>query len=88
MEATPLEALSEAQLWTLVYRGMAWQESARLRELTARGKQAPLPDAAQAELAALHQLSRTTCFTVSSVTVCGDLVPAVSIVAIRRGLTG
>jgi hypothetical protein len=48
-----LEALPDAQLWALVYRGMAWQEGARLRELTARGKQAVLSSEEQAELAAL-----------------------------------
>ena len=41
LEAT-LESLPDAQLWALVYRGMAWPDSARLRELTARGKQVPL----------------------------------------------
>jgi hypothetical protein len=48
-----LDTLPDAQLWALVYRGVAWSASGRLRELTARGKQEPLPDEEQAELAAL-----------------------------------
>lgn len=48
-----LETLSDAQLWALVYRRLAWTAGGRLRDLTARGKQAPLSDEEQAELAAL-----------------------------------
>lgn len=48
-----LESLTDAQLWALVYRRMAWISGARLRELTARGKHALLSDEEQAELAAL-----------------------------------
>lgn len=48
-----LEALPDAQLWALVYRRVAWTAGGRLRELTARGKKAPLSGEEQAELAAL-----------------------------------
>jgi hypothetical protein len=48
-----LETLPDAQLWALVYRRMAWPAGGRLRELTARGKQAALSDEEQNELAAL-----------------------------------
>ncbi len=51
--AATLETLSDEELWALVYRRMAWPEGARVRELTARGKQATLSDAEQSELAAL-----------------------------------
>ena len=50
---TTLETLTDAQLWALVYRRIAWVAGARLRELTTRGKQAGLSDEEQAELAAL-----------------------------------
>ncbi len=48
-----LETLPDAQLWALVYRRVTWIAGGRLRELTARGKQAPLSDEEQAELAML-----------------------------------
>ena len=48
-----LESLPDEQLWALVYRRLIWPEGARLRELTARGKQAPLTEMEQAELDAL-----------------------------------
>jgi hypothetical protein len=48
-----LETLTDAQLWALVYRRVAWTAGGRLRDLTARGKRAPLPNGEQAELAAL-----------------------------------
>jgi len=51
--AATLEALPDAQLWTLVYRRMAWIASGRLRDLTARGKAVALSDEEQVELAAL-----------------------------------
>jgi len=51
--AAALEALSDAQLWALVYRRMAWIAGGRLRDLTARGKAVALSDEEQAELAAL-----------------------------------
>lgn len=51
--AATLETLSDAQLWALVYRRVAWAAAERLRELTARGKQAPLSNEEQNELAAL-----------------------------------
>lgn len=51
--AAPVEALSDGHLWALVYRRMAWAESARLRELTAHGTQGALTEAEQVELAAL-----------------------------------
>ncbi len=49
----PLDALPDAQLWALVYARMALPDSGRLRELTARGKQAPLLAEEQEELASL-----------------------------------
>ncbi len=48
-----LETLPDAQLWALAYRRVTWIAGGRLRELTARGKQAPLSDEEQAELAML-----------------------------------
>ena len=48
-----MDTLTDAQLWALVYRRLAWPEDVRLRELTARGKQGALTDDEQAELAAL-----------------------------------
>lgn len=51
--ATTIEAFSDAELWALVYRRIAWADSARLRELTARGKQDSLTEDEQTELAAL-----------------------------------
>lgn len=48
-----MEALSDGELWALVYRRMGGAEGARLRALTARGTQGALTDAKQAELAAL-----------------------------------
>lgn len=49
--AETLETLTDAQLWALVHRRMAWTAGARLRELTARGKQASLSEHEQTELA-------------------------------------
>jgi hypothetical protein len=51
--ATTLDTLPDAQLWALVYRRVAWSESARLRELTVHGSQAALSAEEHAELAAL-----------------------------------
>lgn len=51
--AETLETLTDAQLWALVYRRIAWTAGARLRELTARGKQTSLSEQEQAELATL-----------------------------------
>lgn len=51
--AETLETLTDAQLWALVHRRVAWTAGARLRELTARGKQALLSGEEQAELATL-----------------------------------
>lgn len=52
LEAT-LESLPDDQLWALVYRRLAWPESARLHDLVARGRLAPLTDDEQRELEAL-----------------------------------
>jgi hypothetical protein len=51
--AASLETLPDEELWALVYRRLAWPGGARLRELTAYGKQAPLTATEQAELEAL-----------------------------------
>jgi|GEM_PF-521041 len=48
-----LETLSDAQLWALVYRRIAWPEGARLRELAARGRQMALTGQEQTELVTL-----------------------------------
>jgi hypothetical protein len=48
-----LETLSDVQLWAVVYRRLAATAAGRLRDLTARGQQAPLSAEEQAELAAL-----------------------------------
>ena len=48
-----LETLPDAHLWALVYRRIAWPRGARLRELAESGRQGPLSDEAQTELAAL-----------------------------------
>jgi len=48
-----LETLPDAQVWAVVYRRLAWPDGVRLRELTARGRNAVLSDEEQAELAAL-----------------------------------
>ena len=48
-----LDTLPDAQLWALVYRRVAWIAGGRLRDLTARGKQEPLSEEEQAELAGL-----------------------------------
>ena len=51
--ATTLETLTDEQLWALVYRRMAWVAAGRLRDLTGRGRQAPLSEEEQVELDAL-----------------------------------
>ena len=51
--AATLEALTDAQLWALVYRRLAWPSAGRLRDLAARGRSVPLSDEEQTELAAL-----------------------------------
>jgi hypothetical protein len=51
--ATTVETLTDAQLWALVYRRMAWVSAGRLRDLTGRGRQAPLSEEEQVELDAL-----------------------------------
>lgn len=51
--AATLDTLGEAQLWAVAHRRTAWTAAERLRELTARGKQAELSQAEQDELAAL-----------------------------------
>lgn len=51
--ATIVDTLSDAQLWAIVHRRVTWSGSARLRELTVRGKETPLSDEEQAELVAL-----------------------------------
>ncbi|MGH2346064.1 MAG: hypothetical protein ACRDG4_12620 [Chloroflexota bacterium] len=51
--AATLETLPDAELWALVHRRMAWPEGARIRELTAHGKQVTLSDGEQSELADL-----------------------------------
>lgn len=51
--AATLETLSDAQLWALVYRRAVWTAAERMRDLTARGKQAQLSSEEQDELAAL-----------------------------------
>ena len=48
-----LETLPDAKLWALVYSRLAWPQGARLRELSANGRQAPLSGVEQAELTAL-----------------------------------
>src|SRR5579872_6395887 len=48
-----LETLPDAQLWAVVHRRLARPAGARLRELTARGREAALSDEEQAELATL-----------------------------------
>lgn len=48
-----LETLPDAKLWALVYSRLAWPQGARLRELAANGRQAPLSGVEQAELTAL-----------------------------------
>lgn len=45
--------LSDAQLWAIVHRPLAWPQDARLRELGALGKQGMLSEAEQAELEVL-----------------------------------
>lgn len=52
LEAT-LETLSDAELWALVYRRVAWTAAERLRDLTARGRQTRLSGEEQDELTAL-----------------------------------
>jgi hypothetical protein len=51
--AETLGSLSDAELWALAHRRAAWTAATRLRDLTARGKQAPLLDEEQTELADL-----------------------------------
>ncbi len=48
-----LVKFSDEQLWALVHRQIAWPQDARLRELTARGKQGRLSEDEQSELEAL-----------------------------------
>ena len=48
-----LATFSDEQLWALVHRLIAWPQDARLRELTALGKQGTLSQADQAELESL-----------------------------------
>jgi len=45
-----LESLPDEQLWAVVYRRLTWTAGARLREITVRGKQAPLTEPEQAEI--------------------------------------
>jgi hypothetical protein len=51
--ATTLDTLTDAQLWALVYRRIAWTAGTQLRELTARGKLDTLTDEEKADLARL-----------------------------------
>lgn len=48
-----LARLSDAELWALAHRRVAWTSATRLRDLTTRGKQAPLSTEEQNELADL-----------------------------------
>ena len=48
-----LESLPDEQLWAVIYGRLTWTTGARLREVTARGKQAPLTEPEQAELEVL-----------------------------------
>lgn len=48
-----LAKLPDEQLWALVHRKIAWPQDARLRELTALGKQGTLSTEEQAELESL-----------------------------------
>lgn len=45
-----LEVLSDAQLWAIVYRPVAWPVDARLSELNARGQEGDLTAGEQAEV--------------------------------------
>lgn len=51
--AATLDTLNDAQLWALVHRRVAWTAAGRLRDLTARGKQAELSDEERDEIVAL-----------------------------------
>lgn len=44
-----LSGYSDAQLWAVVHSRMAWKQSLRLRELTAKSKQSRLSDTEQEE---------------------------------------
>lgn len=48
-----LVTFSDEQLWALVHRMIAWPQDARLRELTAQGKQRELSADEQSELESL-----------------------------------
>lgn len=51
-----LSDYSDTQLWAVVYRQVPWTQSLRLRELSAKGKQAPLTNSEQHELEQLIDL--------------------------------
>ena len=54
-----LEALSDEQLWAIVFRPLAWTQDVRLRELTALGKAGALSADERAEIERLvDQLDR------------------------------
>ncbi len=60
-ELTPqsLEILSDAQLWAIVYRPLAWPLDTRLRELTELGKRGLLSEAETNEMEQLiHEVDR------------------------------
>ena len=48
-----IDTFSDEQLWALVHRQIAWPQDARLRELTALGKQQTLSSEEQSELESL-----------------------------------
>jgi len=48
--ASTLDTLSDAELWALIHRRLAWTASVRLHDLTLQGKQMPLSEDEQSEL--------------------------------------
>lgn len=56
-ELDALVSHTDAQLWAVVYRRLAWTQSLRLRELSALGKTRILNDGETAELDALLDLT-------------------------------
>jgi hypothetical protein len=54
---TAMPSYSDAQLWAVVYQRLAWPQSQRLHELSAKNKREELPENEQSELEYLLTLN-------------------------------
>jgi hypothetical protein len=58
MPSTVLPSYSDAQLWAVVYQRLAWPQSQRLHELSAKNKLEKLTKDEQSELEDLYNVPR------------------------------